>query len=59
MEIPERSGANDRYLSSAKSSSDNEPPPVLKTWPRVYTFVISYLLFLIALFYLFTARFAP
>ena len=37
----------------------DEPPPVFKTWPRVYTFVICYLFFLIALFYLFTARFAP
>lgn len=38
---------------------NHEPPPVLKTWPRVYTFVISYLLFLIALFYIFTIHFAP
>jgi hypothetical protein len=47
---------------SAKTQAtphDDEPPPILKTWPRVYTFVIGYLLFLIALFYLFTTRFAP
>jgi hypothetical protein len=38
---------------------DDEPPPVLSTWPRVYVFVLCYLGFLIALFYLFTVRFAP
>jgi hypothetical protein len=29
----------------------NEPPPFLGTWQRVYTFVVVYLLFLIALLY--------
>jgi hypothetical protein len=37
---------------------DDSHPPFLKTWPRVYTFVVCYLLFLIALFYLFTIRFS-
>ena len=37
----------------------DEPPPVLGTWPRVYRFVICYLIVLIALFYGFTKFFAP
>lgn len=37
---------------------NNEAPPIFKTWPRLYTFVICYLLFLIALFYLFTKTFS-
>jgi hypothetical protein len=37
----------------------DEPPPVLRTWPRVYAFVVCYLAVLIFLFYLFTKRFEP
>ena len=37
----------------------DEPPPVLRTWPRVYAFVVSYLALLIVLFYVFTKRFEP
>ncbi len=37
----------------------DEPPPFLGTWPRVYIFVIAYLAVLIALFAVFTQRFAP
>lgn len=37
----------------------DEPPPVLGTWRRVYTFVIVYLACLIGAFYLFTVHFAP
>ena len=37
---------------------DDDPPPVLQTWPRVYTFVAVYLAALIGLFYLFTVHFA-
>ena len=37
----------------------DEPPPVLKTWPRVYTFVVCYLAVVIVLFYWFTRHFAP
>lgn len=29
----------------------SEPPPFLGTWERVYTFVVVYLVFLIALLY--------
>ena len=35
-----------------------EPPPFLRTWRRVYTAVLLYLAFLIALFYAFTRAFA-
>jgi hypothetical protein len=35
-----------------------EPPPLLKTWPRLYTAVIIYLAVLIALFYCFTRTFS-
>jgi hypothetical protein len=37
----------------------DEPPPVLKTWPRVYAFVVCYLALLIFLFYVFTTQFEP
>jgi hypothetical protein len=37
----------------------DEPPPVLRTWPRVYAFVVGYLALLILLFYIFTKRFEP
>lgn len=35
-----------------------EPPPILGTWSRLYTFVVVYLLALILLFYLFERIFA-
>ncbi|MGH9559464.1 MAG: hypothetical protein ACRD30_09515 [Bryobacteraceae bacterium] len=38
---------------------EDEPPPVLKTWLRVYIFVLCYLALLILGFYLFTIYFAP
>lgn len=37
----------------------DEPPPFLGSWPRVYVMVVCYLGALIALFYLFTRRYAP
>ncbi len=37
----------------------DEPPPFLRTWPRVYTMVLIYLACLIAVFYAFTRWFAP
>jgi hypothetical protein len=36
---------------------EEERPPILKTWNRVYTLVIGVLVFLIILFYLFTNYF--
>jgi hypothetical protein len=36
----------------------DEPPPLLGTWPRVYTAVIGYLFLLIVLFYLFSRAWA-
>ena len=37
----------------------DEPPPLLRTWPRAYAFVVCYLAVLISLFYVFTKRFEP
>ncbi len=36
----------------------DDSPPVLRTWPRVYLVVIGWLVFLIAIFYLFARGFA-
>lgn len=35
----------------------DEPPPFLRTWRRVYTAVLVYLVCLIAIFYVFTRTF--
>jgi hypothetical protein len=37
----------------------DEAPPFLKTWPRVYRFVLAYLVCVIALIWLFTRFYAP
>lgn len=37
----------------------DEPPPVLRTWPRVYIVTLIYLAIVIFAFYLFTVHFAP
>ena len=37
----------------------DERPPFLGTWKRVYTFVVGYLVVIIALFALFTRAYAP
>jgi hypothetical protein len=37
----------------------DEPPPILGTWKRVYTFVLIYLACVIAVFYWFTRHFTP
>ena len=42
----------------ACSTSDDEPPPFLGTWRRVYIAVICYLAVIIALFYWFARAFA-
>jgi hypothetical protein len=34
------------------------PPPVLKTWPRVYTAVLIYLVLLVTFLYVFTRLFS-
>ena len=36
---------------------DNEPPPVLGTWGRVYSFVLLWLVFVIGVCYAFTRYF--
>ena len=38
---------------------EDEPPPVLGTWPRVYAFVPRFLALVIVLFYVFTRHYAP
>ncbi len=35
----------------------DEPPPILRSWRRLYTLVLAYLAALIALFFLFTRVF--
>jgi len=37
----------------------DEPPPVLGSWGRVYTFVLCYIACVIGVFYWFTRSFAP
>jgi hypothetical protein len=37
----------------------DEPPPILGTWGRVYTFVLCYLACVIGVFYFFTVHFEP
>jgi hypothetical protein len=46
-------------VSESERPVIDEPPPVLRTWPRVYVFVLSYLAVLIGLFAIFTAYFKP
>jgi len=36
-----------------------DPPPLLGTWRRLYLAVVMWLVFLIAIFYVFARRFAP
>jgi hypothetical protein len=43
----------------AQKTVDDEPPPVLGTWPKAYLFVLGYTVVLISLFYFFTQYFAP
>jgi hypothetical protein len=38
---------------------DDEPPPILGTWKRLYTAVLVYLFGLIVLFYWFREAFTP
>ena len=38
---------------------NEDPPPILGTWRRLYAVVIGWLLVLIAAFYLFARRFTP
>ena len=39
------------------TTEDDEPPPILKTWRRLYTAVLLWLAVLIVLFYWFTRAF--
>ena len=38
---------------------NEEPPPILGSWPRLYAAVIGWLIVLIIAFYLFARGFAP
>jgi hypothetical protein len=42
----------------SKVIAPEEPPPLLKTWPRLYTAVLLYLVMLIAGLYTFTRIFS-
>jgi hypothetical protein len=42
-----------------KPQIEDEPPPILRTWPRLYRFVLVYLACVIAAFYWFTRTYAP
>ena len=44
--------------SESKPEQLEDAPPVLRTWQRVYLVVIGWLVFLIAVFYLFARGFA-
>jgi hypothetical protein len=39
--------------------SDDEPPPIMRTWPRLYRFVLVYIACVIGAFYWFTRAYAP
>jgi len=39
--------------------NDEQPPPFLGSWKRVYAFVLCYLIALICLFAWFTRSYAP
>ncbi len=45
-------------LSDPKSEQPEDAPPLLGSWRRIYSVVIAWLVFLIAIFYLFARRFA-
>lgn len=40
-------------------ASIDEPPPVLRTWPRVYAVVLAFLALVIVSLYTFTRFFTP
>lgn len=41
-----------------RAGAPDEPPPILKTWPRLYTAVLLYLVFLVTALYTFTRVFS-
>lgn len=41
------------------ASQQDEKPPLMGTWPNLYTFVLVYLAAVIFLFWLFTLHYAP
>jgi hypothetical protein len=44
---------------STEEVIQDEPPPILRTWPRVYALLLAELAIVILAFYLFTLYFAP
>jgi hypothetical protein len=43
----------------ASRATDDEPPPILGSWRRIYTVVLCYLAFLILILYLFGRAVRP
>ena len=41
------------------SNDNEEPPPIFRTWRRLYCAIVAYLALLITLFYLFSVSFTP
>ncbi len=56
---PERSHPDRLVIEHGLRQVADEKPPVLGTWPRVYSFVLVYLAVLILLFWWFTRYYAP
>ncbi len=46
-------------IPGSRAESKEDLPPFLGSWRRVYLAVIAWLLFLIAIFYIFARGFAP
>lgn len=51
--VEEEYAAYDRHMVEKEVG----PPPVFKTWNRLYAFVLGFFVFLVLLFYLFTKWF--
>ncbi len=52
-------GMNESEMLRMHVESKEDPPPFLGSWRRVYLAVIAWLIFLIAVFYLFARGLTP
>ncbi|HEX6545006.1 MAG TPA: hypothetical protein VF023_01785 [Bryobacteraceae bacterium] len=50
--------SEDRHGALEPKPVIDEPPPILRTWPRLYSAVLGYLAALIAVLYTFTRWFS-